>query len=84
MAGTTVSRKPTVPPNSDLYATIVAVNKLVDDVETLRAAIDAIADKLDTEDVANLDTNYAATAAVATASVLTAAKVGNENGTAFA
>jgi Skp family chaperone for outer membrane proteins len=50
-------------------------NKVVADLEVLRAAIDTIADKLDAENVTNLDTDYATNAGVATAAVLTAGLV---------
>jgi len=77
MAGTTVSTPPSAPKGSDVRAMLVHFNKLVDDVETLRAAVDAIADKLDA-DATVTDTNYAATAAVATAGTMTAAKVAHQ------
>lgn len=83
MAGTTTNRKRTAPSNSDLYDAIVAVNKLIVDVETLRAGLDAVCDLLDA-DGGVTGTTYAATAAVATASTMTAAKIADPAGTVFA
>ncbi len=82
MAGTLVRRKRTSPAKSDQRAVLVAVNNLITDVETLRAAIQTIAAQLDT-DAGVTGTNFAANAAVSTASVLVAAKIGNHAGTAY-
>lgn len=53
-------------------------NKLVADVEKLRAAIDGIADKLDADAAITL-TNYASGAAVQTAATMTAATVNSNS-----
>lgn len=79
MAGTTIIAtregiRPGVTEESRL-----ALNKLVDDVESLRAALDTVADQLDS-DAGVTDTDYAANAAVATAATMVAPKVGAEDG----
>lgn len=74
MAGTTISAHQTAVRESDVKAGLVAINKLVDDVETLRAALNATCAKLDL-DAGVTDTNYAALAAVTTAATMTAPKV---------
>ena len=54
----------------------IEFNKLVDDLETLRASHAALATKLNA-DAGVTDTNYAATAAAS----LTAAKIADQRGT---
>lgn len=82
MAGTTTSDKDIFGLAGGLRSLVVNYNKLVTDVETLRAALDAVCDLLDADSGVN-GTTYAATAAVTTAAALTAAKVGNDQGTAL-
>lgn len=82
MAGTTTKKKLTVPPNSDLYDAIVAINALIVDVEKLRTAVDTVADQLDA-DGGVTGTTFAANAAVATAATMTAAKIANADGTVY-
>lgn len=94
MAGTTTSSRRTTLRSSDLNDLLVNFNKLVDDVEVLRAALNTLATnfnatltKLDA-DAGVTDTNYNSTQAVTrttydTAGDLTGAKVGNEAGTAI-
>lgn len=86
MAGTTLKRHDfygvTESPTRDL---VIQFNKLVDDVELIRAAVVALATKLDA-DGGVTDTNYAAgatLAAIDTAAELLAAKIGNAAGTAI-
>jgi len=83
MAGTTTNSKRTALPGSDQNDLLVQYNKLVADVELIRAAVVALATKLDA-DAGVTDTNYAAgatLAAIDTAAELLAAKIGNEAGT---
>lgn len=85
MAGTTTKSLEQALPGSACKDTTVQFNKLIADVELLRAAIVAIATKLDA-DAGVTDTNYAAgatLAAIDTAAELTAALVGNGAGTAI-
>jgi hypothetical protein len=86
MAGTTLKRTQkygmTESVTRDL---VIQFNKLVDDVELIRAWATALTIKLDA-DAGVTDTNYAAAATMAaidTAAELTAAKIGNEAGTAI-
>ena len=86
MAGTTTSSRVTGVKGSDQSDLAIQHNKLVADVELLRAAIVAIATKLDA-DAGVTDTNYAAgatLAAIDTAAELLAAKIGDQSGTALA
>lgn len=64
MAGTTVKRKATQHPQSDIAALLASYNLLVADVELLRAALVATCVKLDA-DAGVTDTTYAAQATVA-------------------
>lgn len=75
MAGTTVLATPTAPPGADVAALRLEHNKLVDDLETLRASVAAIVTKLNADSGVN-DTDYAVSAAAA----LTGAKVADNNG----
>ncbi len=64
---------------------VIELNKLIDDVELIRAWATALTIKLDL-DAGVTDANYAAAAtmtAIDTAAELLAAKVGNEAGTAI-
>ncbi len=81
MAGTTTSSRPTAVAGSDLKDLIVQFQAVVDDLETLRAALDAVCDLLDA-DGGVTGTTYASTADVAAASAMTAAKIGDLTGTA--
>jgi hypothetical protein len=74
MAGTALETKATGADGSDLAALRLEFNKVITDLETLRAAIDTIADQLDA-DATVTDTDYAANAAVTTAAAMTAAVV---------
>lgn len=76
MAGTTqrVTRSSGIGDFDELYQMRLALNKLVDDIEVLRAGLDAICDILDA-DAGVTATNLATTAAVATAVTMTAPKV---------
>lgn len=86
MAGTTLKRTQKHGlPESPVRDVIIQLNKLIDDVELVRAAVVATCVKLDA-DAGVTDTNYAAQATVAAiepATDLTAAKIGNEGGTAI-
>lgn len=95
MAGTTTKSKQTQKPDADVGQLVIQYNKLVDDVEILRAGLDSLTDqynlalaKLDA-DAGVTDTNYAATVGSSlgttydTASDMTAAKIGNPAGAAF-
>ena len=85
MAGTTTSSRPTGVPSSDVRDLCIQFNKLVADVELIRAWATAVAIKLDA-DAGVTDTNYAAAATMVlidTAAELTAAKIGNAAGTAI-
>ena len=90
MAGTTVATKQTGMQDSDVLNTRLQYNKLVDDVEVVRAGLAALAasfnlvlTKLDA-DAGVTDVNYNSTRAVVAttydaASDLLAAKVANQN-----
>jgi hypothetical protein len=85
MAGTTEKIRPVGVPTSAQYRLIVNVNKLIDDVELLRAAIVAMAEQIDADN-GTIGTDYAAAATIAaidTAAELLAAKIGNDGGTAY-
>ena len=83
MAGETTTTTETTPRGSDVRELIKQHNKLVDDLETLRAAHAALLAKLDA-DGGVTDADYAATAAIAVpAAELTAAKIGNNAGVAI-
>lgn len=75
MAGTTVNATPVGMPGSSVAALRLEFNKLVDDVETLRAAFATLVTKLNA-DTGVTDTNYASVAGA----TLTAAKVADNNG----
>lgn len=82
MAGTavTVGRATgrQVPPG-ELEQIRLSLNKVVTDLETLRAGLDAVCDLLDA-DSGVTGTNYASTAAVATAGTMTAYTVATQIG----
>ena len=87
MAGTTLKRHDHVlgAEQSATRDLVIQTNKLIDDIELVRAAIHAIAVKLD-DDTGVTDTNYeagATMAAIDTAAEMTAAKIGNAAGTAI-
>jgi len=75
MAGTTVLSTPVGMAGSSLAAVRQEHNKLVDDLETVRAALATLATKLNA-DAGVTDTNYAAPAAA----TLTGAKVADNTG----
>lgn len=75
MAGTTVVGRATGMADSTLNRTRLEFNKLVDDLETLRAAFATLVTKLNA-DAGVTDTNYASVAAAA----LLAAKVADQTG----
>jgi hypothetical protein len=81
MAGTTTTTFDNSGLAGALRQVIIEHNKLVDDVEALRAKYAAALAKLDA-DAGVTDTNYVATQTVL-AATLTAAKVGNMTGTAI-
>lgn len=81
MAGTTTTTYDNAGLAGAIRQVIVEHNKLVDDVEALRAKYAAALAKLDL-DAGVTDTNYVATQTVL-AATLTAAKVGNLTGTAI-
>ena len=75
MAGTTVLATPMGMPGSSVAALRLEHNKLVDDVEALRAAFATLVTKLNA-DAGVTDTNYASVLAA----TLTGAKVADNNG----
>ena len=81
MAGTTTKSRRTALRGADVNDLLIQFNKLVDDMETLRAAYAATLAKLDA-DAGVTDANYVSTNTVLAAS-LTAAKVGDQAGTAI-
>lgn len=81
MAGTTTKQTLAGRPGSALRNLIIEHNKLVDDLETLRAKYAAALAKLDA-DAGVTDTDYVSTQTVL-AATLTAAKIGNTSGTAI-
>jgi hypothetical protein len=76
MAGTAIECRRENATGSEVWNLRKELNKVITDLETLRAAIDAIADKLDSDGGVS-DTDYATTADVAASSALTAATVNN-------
>lgn len=82
MAGTLKRRKQTQPYHSDMRELLIEHNKVVTDLETLRAAVQTIAAQLDL-DGGVTGTTFAANAAVTTAAAMTAAQIGNHAGTAY-
>jgi hypothetical protein len=86
MAGTTLKRTQHFgQPESPVRDLVIQFNKLVGDVELIRAAVVAMAVQIDA-DAGTIGTDYAAAAtitAIDTAAELTAAKIGNEGGTAI-
>jgi hypothetical protein len=74
MAGTAVTCRRENATGSEVWNLRKELNKVITDLELLRAAIDGIADKLDADAAITL-TTYASGAAVATASTMTAATV---------
>lgn len=85
MAGTTVRIRPIGRPNSVTEQLVVQMNKLIADVELIRAAVVAMAVQIDADN-GTIGTDYAAAAtitAIDTAGELTAAKIGNDGGTAY-
>lgn len=89
MAGTTLQRRQQFGGvDSITRDLVIQFNKAIDDVERLRAAVVALAQKLDLDGGAGgvIDDDYAAGAtllAIDTAAEMTAAKLGNETGTAI-
>jgi hypothetical protein len=87
MAGTTISRVTTGMPGSDVEALRLEFNKLVDDVELLRAQLALTQTKVNNV-IVDAATSLAAiaaepaltTTAVDTAGDLLAAKIANQNG----
>jgi len=85
MAGATIKQSLPGRPGSALRTLIAEHNKLVADVELIRAAVTAMATKLDA-DAGVTDTDYAAAATLAaidTAAEMLAAKLGDSSGTAY-
>lgn len=85
MAGTTVRIRPVGRTGSALRQLTIEHNKLVADVELLRAAVVAMAVQIDADN-GTIGTDYAAAAtitAIDTAAELTAAKIGDDSGTAY-
>lgn len=75
MAGTTITARATAMAGSTNQAMRLEFNKLVDDLETLRAAFATLVTKLNA-DAGVTDTNYASVAAAS----LLAAKVADQTG----
>jgi hypothetical protein len=85
MAGTTVRIRPIGRTTSVTRQLVIEMNKLIADVELLRAAIVAMAVQIDADN-GTIGTDYAAAAtitAIDTAAELTAAKIGDDAGTAY-
>ena len=87
MAGTIQKIRPDTRPGSQGYVTTAEHNKVVNDLELLRARLDAVCAKLDA-DAGVAETNYSGgtygtTSPVNAATVLTAAKIANQAGTAI-
>jgi hypothetical protein len=86
MAGTTLKRRPTFnQPENAVRDLVIQMNKLIDDVELVRAAVKAMAVQIDADN-GTIGTDYVAAAtitAITDASTMTAAKIGNEAGTAI-
>lgn len=87
MAGTTLKRHDHVLglPESATRDVVIQFNKLIDDIELIRAAVTATCVKLDA-DTGVTDTTYAAQAtvlAIDTAGEMLAAKIGDSAGTAI-
>ena len=85
MAGTTTKSRRTTMRSQDVNDLLVQYNTLVDDVELIRLWAVALVAKLDA-DAGVTDTNYAAQAtlqAIDTAAEMTAAKIGDQGGTAI-
>lgn len=86
MAGTTLKRRPTFGVTEAVERDLVIqLNKLIDDVELIRLWAVALTAKLDL-DAGVTDSNYAAAATLVNinaASKMTAAKIGDEAGTAI-
>lgn len=85
MAGTTTKSRVNVGhKQSAIRDLLIQFNKLVDDVENVRAVVVALTTKLDA-DAGVTDTNYTSVTAapINPATDLLAAKVGNPNGTAI-
>jgi len=75
MAGTTINKRDDVMVDGATYNLRLQYNKLVDDLETLRAAFATLVTKMNA-DAGITDANYASVAAGS----LTAAKVADQNG----
>jgi hypothetical protein len=86
MAGTTLKRRATFGVNENVQKDLVIqVNKLIDDLELVRAAVVAMAVQIDADN-GTIGTDYAAAAtitAITDAATMTAAKIGNSAGTAI-
>lgn len=75
MAGTTINKHDDVMPDGTTYNLRLQFNKLIDDLETLRASHATLATKLNA-DAGVTDANYASVLA----SALLACKVADQNG----
>jgi len=87
MAGTTTSSYPAERAGTSTGDAVIQLNKVIDDLERLRARLNAVCVKLDA-DAGVTDTNYTAgtyssTAAISAASSMTAAKIGDHAGAAI-
>jgi predicted oxidoreductase len=86
MAGTTLKRRDTFGlPENAVRDLVIQMNKLIDDVELVRAAVKAMAVQIDADN-GTIGTDYEAAAgivAIATAATMTAAKIGDAGGTAI-
>lgn len=86
MAGTTLKRRDTGGHTENMVRDLVIqFNKLVDDLELVRAAVKAMAVQIDADN-GTIGTDYVAAAtitAITSAATMTAAKIGNEAGTAI-
>jgi hypothetical protein len=86
MAGTTLKRRDTFGLNENVTKDLVIqVNKLIDDLELVRAAVKAMAVQIDADN-GTIGTDYVAAAtitAITDAATMTAAKIGNSAGTAI-
>jgi hypothetical protein len=86
LAGTTLKRRDTFGLNENVTKDLVIqVNKLIDDLELVRAAVKAMAVQIDADN-GTIGTDYVAAAtitAITDAATMTAAKIGNSAGTAI-
>lgn len=85
MAGTLEKIRPVGRKDSALYRMIVNHNKVIDDLELIRAAVKAMAAQIDA-DAGTIGTDYVAAAtitAITSAATMTGAKIGDDSGTAY-